>query len=158
MPEQHVLCVIISQLDCTLAQHFPVREDVAQFRAPFTQDLAYQEPAMALVRLSAAAQQRDAMLGCAAQNPVDRVAERRLHGHPVIQRVTVGVELIFAPWSPTQRRAEVRIANATLLDRGLQLIAVEVGCVARVRMGSYVHQMRDLVALYQVEEHHDIVV
>lgn len=55
MPEQHVLCVIVSQLDRALDHHVPVWENVAQLRAPVTQDLAHQEPAMTLVWLSAAA-------------------------------------------------------------------------------------------------------
>ncbi len=102
MPEQHVLCVIVSQLDRALIQHLPVREDVAQLRAPVTQDLAHQEPAMALVRLPATAQQRDAMLGCAAQNSVDGFVEGRLGGHPVVQGMTLGIELIFASGAPTE--------------------------------------------------------
>ncbi len=113
---------------------------------------------MAVVWLSTAAQQRDAMLVCTTQDPVDRIAERRLHRHPVVQRVTIGVELIFVPGSPAQRRAHVCIANTACLDRGPQLIAVEVGRVTRVRMGPYVHHMRDPVALHQGEQHPDIVV
>ncbi len=158
MPEQHVLCVIVSQLHRALAQHIPVREYVAQLRAPFTQDLAHQEPAMALVWLPAAAQQRDAMLGHAAQDRLDRLAEGGLRGHPVVQGMTVGVELIFALRTTTERGAEERVANAAPLDRGLQLVAVEVRRVARVGMRPYVHHMRDAVTPHQGKEHLDIVV
>jgi hypothetical protein len=158
MPEQHVLCVIVSQLDRALGRHVPARKYVTQLRAPVTQDFSDQEPAMALVWLSAAAQQRDALLRCAAQNPIDRVAEGGLHRHPVVQRVAVSVELIFTPGSPAERRAQVRVANAALLYRDLQLIAVEVGRVTRVRMGPYVNQLRYLVAAHQSEEHPNLVV
>jgi len=113
---------------------------------------------MALVRCSAAAQQRDAMLRCASQDPVDRVAEGGLCGHPVVQGMTFGVELIFPPGTPAERRAQERVAHAARLDRGLQLVAVEVGRVARVRMRPYVHHMRDLVAVHQGEKHLDMVV
>ena len=58
---------------------------------------------MALVRLPAAAQQRDAMLRCAPQNRVDRIVEGGLRGHPVVQGMAFGVELIFA--SEDARRA-----------------------------------------------------
>lgn len=158
MPEQHVLCLIVSQLHHVLGQHVPVREDVAQLGAPVTEDLAHKEPAMAIARLSAAAQQRYAMLGCAVQNPVDRFAEDGLRGHPVVQGMAFGIELIFAPGAPAERRAQKCVANATRFDRTLQLIAVEVRRVARVRMGPYIHEMRDLVALHQGEECSDIVV
>jgi hypothetical protein len=114
---------------------------------------------MALARLSTAAQQRDAMLGCAAQNPVDGFVEGGLGGHPVVQGMAFGVELIFAPGTPTEGRAQERVAHAARrLYRGLQLIAVEVRRVARVRMRPYVHHMRDSVALHQGEERLDIVV
>jgi len=158
MPEQHVLCVIVSQLDRALGHHVPIREYVAQLGAPVTQDLAHQEPAMALVRRSAAAQQRDAMLGRAAQNPVDRFAEGGLRGHPVVQGMAVGVELIVAPRTPAERRAQELVADATCLHRGLQFLAVEMRSEARVRMRPYVHQLRDSVALHQGEERLDIVV
>lgn len=113
---------------------------------------------MALVRCSAAAQQRDAMLGCAPQDPVDRVAEGGLHGHPVVQGMAFGVELIFASGTPPERRAQERVANVARLYRGPQLLAVELRRVARVRMRPYINQMRDLVALHQGEERLDIVV
>jgi hypothetical protein len=158
MPEQHVLCVILSQLDRALGRRVSAREDMTQLRASVAQDFSDQEPAMALVWLSAAAQQRDALLRCATQKPIDRVAEGGFHRHPVVQRVAIGVELIFTPGTPAERRAQVRVANATLLYRGLQLIAVEVGRVTRTRMGPYVHQLRDLVALHQSEEHPNLVV
>jgi hypothetical protein len=158
MPEQHVLCVIVSQVDRQLGRHVPIREDVAQLRAPITQDFAHQEPAMAIMWLSAAAQQRDTPLRCAAQHLVDRITEGGLHRHLVVQSVTLGVELIFTPWSPAERRAQVRVANTALLYRDLQLIAVEVGRVTRVRMGPYVHQLRDLVAQHQSQECPKLVV
>jgi len=158
MPEQHVLCVIVSQLHRALAQHVPVREYVAQLRATITQDLAHQEPAMTLVWLPATAQQRDAMPGRAAQDRVDRLAEGELRGHPAVQGMTVGVELIFAPRTPAERRTEERIAHVAPLDRGLQLVAVEVRRVARVGMRPYVHHMCDAVTPHQGKEHLDIVV
>lgn len=98
------------------------------------------------------------MLGCAAQNSVDRFAEGGLGGHPVVQGMTFDVDLIFAPGSPAERRAQEHIAHAARLYRGLQLIAVEVRRVARVRTRPYVHQMRDLVALHQGEERRGVVV
>ena len=58
---------------------------------------------MALMRLPAAAQQRDAMPRRAAQDRVDRLVEGGLHGHPVVQGMTVGVELIFALRTPAER-------------------------------------------------------
>jgi hypothetical protein len=61
MPEQHVLRVVVSRLDRALAQHVAVREDVAQLGAPIAEDLANQEPAMAVIWLPATAQQRHAM-------------------------------------------------------------------------------------------------
>lgn len=113
---------------------------------------------MALVWLSAAAQQRDAILRRAPQDPVDRVAESGLRGHPVVQGMTFGVELVCSLGTSAERRAQERVANAARLYRDLQLIAIEVRRVARVRMGPYVHQMRNLVALHQGEERPDIVV
>lgn len=158
MPEQHVLCVIVAQLHRALAQHVPIGEDVAQRHPPVTQDLAHQKSAMALVWLPAAAQQRDATLGRSAQNPVDGLAECGLGGHPVIQGMAVGVELIFTLGTPAERRAEERVANAAPLDRGLQLVAVEMRRVARVGMRPYVHHMCDAVTPHQGKEHLGIVV
>lgn len=113
---------------------------------------------MTLVWLPAAAQQRDALLRCAAQKPINRVAESGLHRHLVVQRVALSVELISVPGSPAERRAQIRVANAALLYRGLQLIAIEVRRIAGVRMGPYVHQLRDPMARHQGKEHPNLVV
>jgi hypothetical protein len=113
---------------------------------------------MTVVWLPAAAQQRDALLRCVAQNLIDRVAEGRLHRHLVVQRMTIVVELIFTPRSPTERRTLEHVANTAPLDRGPQLIAVEVGRVTGIWMGPNVHHLRDLVASHQSQERPNLVV
>ncbi|HTR73547.1 MAG TPA: hypothetical protein VMG80_08115 [Solirubrobacteraceae bacterium] len=158
MPEQHFLCVIVSQLDRVLDHHLAIRKDVMQLGASIAQDLPHQDPTMTLVRPSAATQQRDAMLRSATQNPVDRGVEDRLHGHPVVQRMAVGVELVLAARTPAKRRPHERVANAARPYRRPQLIAIEVRRIPGVRMRPHVHQIRDLVASHKVEERLDLVV
>jgi len=61
---------------------------------------------MAFVRLAAAAQQREAMLGRAAEELVDRLREGGLPGHLVVEGVAFGVELVSALWPPAERQAQ----------------------------------------------------
>jgi len=76
---------------------------VAQLRAVIAQNLADQEPAVALLRLAATTQQRDAVLSSALQDPTNRGNESGLLSHLRVQRVPVSIEVLLALWTSAKR-------------------------------------------------------
>jgi len=101
---------------------------------------------VAVPRLTATAHQCEPVIPAAAENPVGCALERRLRCHRTIKGVPLGVVVLLTVRTPTQRLAEEEIANTELADRVLELLAVEVGCVARVRVGTHIHEKADSLA------------
>ena len=113
---------------------------------------------MTFPRLATAAQQRETVLGRAAEKPVDRIGEGWLLGHHAVEGVAFGVQLVVALRTPAELQAEEHVADAAPLHRGLQLLAVEVRRKARIGMGAHIHEIGDLVALHQSDERLEVVV
>jgi hypothetical protein len=74
---------------------------------------------MTFARLTAAAQQRETVLGRLVEDPVDRCFEGWLPGHLAVEGVAFGVELGFALRAPAERQAQERVADAVGLHGGL---------------------------------------
>lgn len=96
MPKQRVRRGIPTERNGCLSLDFSVGQYVAQLSPSIAENTADQKPAMAVARLTAAAHQREAMPARALQQAVYGVFEGGLPGHPVIEGVAFGVELVVA--------------------------------------------------------------
>jgi hypothetical protein len=66
-----------------------IREDMTEFHPVVSQDLADEQPAVALARLPLATKQRDSMLSSTAREALNRHLEPWLLGHAVVASVAV---------------------------------------------------------------------
>ena len=107
---------------------------------------------MAVARLPTTAHQRESMRLRAAQDSSDCAFEFRLGRHRSVKGVSFGVVVPVVARATTQRFAQKEVADATRADRGLQLLAVEMGRVARVRIGTHIHEEVDPVVEQQLGE------
>ena len=113
---------------------------------------------MALLRLAAAAQQRNTVLASALQDPTDRSDESGLLSHLRVQCVPVSIKVLLALGASAERETEKDIADAAGSDRGLKLLTVEVRSESRVGVRAYVQQKGDPVAVHQASEPLEVVV
>ena len=146
------------QRDHLLIQQAPVRQDVAQLSAVIAQDLADQQPAMAVARLSTAAHESKPMLRRSTQELMDRILEGRLLGHIAIERMTFLIKVLVALRTSAKRMAEEQVVDVSGRQRRPQLLAVELRHKPRVRVGPHIDHMGDLVAQHKSNERLDVVI
>jgi len=113
---------------------------MAKFDSSIGQDLADEEPTMAVVRISLAAHQGDAVAMCAIDEALDSGLEWLLFGHRSVQGVALCVVVLLACWPAAELLAHEHVAHATLRHGSLKLITVEVRRVARVRKGPHIDE------------------
>ncbi len=135
-----------------------IGEDVAQLGAVIAQHLADQEPTMALLRPSTAAEQCEAMIPAALQQALDGLLERRLRCHIAIQRMPGGIVLLVPLRTAPQRQAKEGIANPSLFDRRLKALSVEVRRKPRIGIRTNVDEELDALALNERDEPIEVMV
>lgn len=104
-----------------------------------SQDLADEQPAMALTWLPLATQQRDPMIARAAQESLNRSLEPWLLGHAVVASVAVLIIIRLPRWPAAKLLPEEEIARTGPAKRRVELLAIEVRGYTRVRVGPHVH-------------------
>jgi hypothetical protein len=130
MPEERRLMIAIGKGHGLLYLDASIGQDVAQLGSSLAEHLPDKEPTMALSWLPAAAEQRQPMLACPAQQAVDGVLECRLSGHISVQGMACGVVVLISLGSSTELEAQEDIPDASLIHRLLQVLAIEVWCDA----------------------------
>jgi len=117
-----------------------------------SQDLADEQPAVTLLWLALAAQQRDPMLSSTAQEALNRHLEPWLLGHAVVASVAVLVVMLLPRWPAAELLAEEEIARAGSAKRRIELLAVEVRSDTRVRVGPHVHDHLNALSLQELRK------
>jgi hypothetical protein len=87
-----------------------------------SQDLADEQPAVALARLPLAAKQRDPMLTSTAQEALNCHLESWLLGHAVVASVAVLVVILLKRWPAAELLPEEEIASAGPAKRRVELL------------------------------------
>jgi two-component system response regulator NreC len=105
-----------------------------------------------LVRLSLTAQKGQAMSPAACRESVDRRLKAWLFGHRSVEGVTIGVVVVFARGSATQRLAEEEIAQAGVAQSGLDCLSIELRGEAGVGKRAHVDDDLDLLQLEQAAQ------
>ena len=129
-----------------------IREDMTEHHPVVHQDLADEQPAVALARLPLAAKQRDSVLASTAQQALNRHLEPWLLGHAVVASVAVLVVIVLARWPAAELLPEEEIARASPAKRRIELLAVEVRSDARVRVGPYVNDHLDALGVQELRK------
>jgi len=129
-----------------------IREDMTECHPAVSQDLADEQPAVALARLPLAAKQRDPMLTSTAQEALNCHLESWLLGHAVVASVAVLVVIRLPRWPAAEILPEVEIARASPAKRRIELLTVEVRSDARVRVGAHVDDHLDALGLQELRK------
>ena len=111
------------------------------------QNLADEQPAVALARLPLAAKQRDPMLASTAQEALNRRLKPWLLGHAVVASVAVLVVIRLPRRPAAELLPEEEIALAGPAKRRIELLAIEVRSDARVRVGPHVDDHLNTLSL-----------
>jgi hypothetical protein len=111
-----------------------------KFDSSIRQNLADEQPTVAIVRIPLAAHQGDAVAMRAVDQALDSCLERLLFGHRSVQRTTLGIVVLLVRRATPQLLSEEEIANAALSHRRLELVAVEVRRKARVWKGPHIDE------------------
>ena len=106
MPEESNLVVGSRERHRVLDLDASVRKDVVQVGTTLAEYLADEQPAVAFIRLSAAAHDGEAMVAGAGEKPLDRRLECRLRRHFAVESVPTSVILVLPLRAPAERRTE----------------------------------------------------
>jgi hypothetical protein len=129
-----------------------IREDMTECHPVVSQDLAYEQPAVALARLALAAKQRHPMLSSTAQQALNRRLEPWLLGHAVVASVAVLVVIRLPRRPATELLPKEEIARAGPAKRRVELLAIEVRSDARVRVGPHVDDHLNALSLQELRK------
>jgi hypothetical protein len=116
------------------------------------QNLADEQPAMALARLPLAAKQRYPMLASTAQEALNRYLKPWLLGHAVVASVAVLVVIRLPRWPAAELLPEEEIARADPTKRRIELLAIEVRSDTRVRVGPHVDDHLNALSLQELRK------
>jgi hypothetical protein len=117
-----------------------------KFNSSVSEDLTNEEPTVAIMWVSLAADQGDAVAARSLKEALDGSREGLPFGHRTVERMALGVVMILTCGPPSKLLPQEQIAHPTLSHRDLKLVAVEVRRVARVRKGPHIDQELDLLA------------
>ncbi|MEA2185942.1 MAG: hypothetical protein QOK16_953 [Solirubrobacteraceae bacterium] len=135
-----------------------VAQDVAKLRTSFGENLAHEQPAVAVVRIGLAAHERQPMTSGAVDHAIYRCVEARLPCHLSVQRMALRVVVLTPVGSAAKRVAQEEIANPVVAESVLKLLSVELGDVARIRIGPDVDSEVDPLSAKQGDEPLKLVV
>jgi hypothetical protein len=116
-----------------------------KFDSSVGKNLANEQPTVTVVWVSLAADQGDAIATRTLDETLDGSRKRLLFGHRSVQGVALSVIVILTCGPPPELLAQEQITHPALSHRGLELIAVEVRRVARVRKRAHIDQELDLL-------------
>jgi hypothetical protein len=117
-----------------------------KFDSSVGQNLANEQSAVAMTRISLAADQCDPVAMSTVNEALDGGPKRLLLGHRSVQRMSFGVVVLLVRWATPELCSEEQVADAALSYRGLELVAVEVRREPRVRKGSHIDEELDSLA------------
>jgi len=129
-----------------------IREDMTECHPVVSQDLADEQPAVAIARLALAAKQRDPMLSSTAQEALNRHLEPWLLGHAVVASMAVLVIIRLPRWPAAKLLPEEEIARAGPAKRRIELLAVELRSDTRVRIGPHVDDHLNALSLQELRK------
>jgi hypothetical protein len=125
---------------------------MTEYHPMFSQDLADEQPAVALARLPLAAKQRDPVLASTTQQALNRYLEPWLLGHAIVASVAVLVVIGLPRWPAAEILPREEIARTGPAKRRIELLAVEVRREARVRVGPHVYHDLDALGLQELRK------
>jgi hypothetical protein len=129
-----------------LCPNSSVCKDMPKLDSSVGQHLPDEQPPVAVLRISLAADEANPMALRPVDEPLDRRLEGLLFGHRPIESMAVGVVVLIARRPATQLLSEEQIADAMPGERRLELVAVEVWRETRVRVRPHVHEKLDPLA------------
>ncbi len=125
---------------------------MAELDAALGENLADEQPPVALVGLTLAAEQRDAMLVAAAADACDGFLKRRCARHPVIESVSALVVVIGLPGPTPECVAEEQVTRTGVAEPRSERLAIELGRDTRVWVRADVYDELDLLASQELRE------
>jgi hypothetical protein len=117
-----------------------VSPDVEDFGPAFRQHAPDQQMAMANGGVFFAAHKRHAVLPAARFQAFHAVMKKRGLSHPVIQHVTIGVEILLLVRTAPQFPAQKEVLYAGAFERRVKLLAVKMCHIFGIRMRTRIHQ------------------
>jgi hypothetical protein len=125
---------------------------------PIGQNLADEQPAVAVIWLTLAAHDRNPMIGRSCQQSVHRLGEAGLLRHEPVKSVPLRVVVIVASRTASELLAEEEVANSGPAQALLNLLAVELRRESRVREGAHVDDVLDLLLAQKTDEFVELVI
>jgi hypothetical protein len=123
-----------------------------KFDSLVSEDLSDEEPAMAVLRVSLAAEQRDPVALRTSREPLERVRKRLLFGHRPVEGVTVRVVVLLLCRAAAELVSKKQIADAPPTHGRLDLVAVEMWRETRVRERPHIHEELDLLTRHKLRK------
>ncbi len=111
MPEQRFWSGVLPQWDRALGQNASIGEKMAQLSPSIAEDLADEKSTVAFARSSAATEHNKPVLGCAADELVNRLDKGGCFRHLVVESMTLVVEVLVTLGSPAESAPKEYIAN-----------------------------------------------
>jgi hypothetical protein len=116
------------------------------------QDLADEQPPMAVARVSLAAEQSDAVALRAGDEALERDRKRPFFGHRPVQGVAFRVVVLLSGRAASELVPEEQIAHSLPTHRRLDLVAVEMWRETRARERPHIHEELDLLTRHELRK------
>ena len=129
-----------------------VSPNVVDWGPTFHQHAPDQQMAMANGGVFFAAHKRHAVLPAAYFQAFNAVKKKRGLSHPIVQHVTIGVEILLLVRTAPHFPAQKEVLDAGALQRGVKLFAVKMGHIFGIRMRACIHHNLNPVHVQKLEK------
>ncbi len=116
------------------------------------QDARHQQPSMTVPGIFFSAHERYAKFRHAALQPFDPGYEPRVGGNPAVEHVPIAIVVFFVARPATQFPAKKKISDSCRIQRALENLTIELGCITGVGRGPDIHQNLDCMLRKQFRQ------